>query len=72
MSFAFHIPTLTSPFFVSKILGPLYSFASYLVKNDTNVAIIQRLLGHSSLHTTSLYLHVNQDELKNAVNKIDY
>lgn len=49
-----------------------HSFASYLVKKDTNVAVIQKLLGHSSLKTTSIYLHVQQDDLIDAVNRIDY
>lgn len=49
-----------------------HSFASYLVKKDTHVAVIQRLLGHASLKTTSVYLHVNQDDLQHAVNQIDF
>ncbi|MEK3798624.1 site-specific tyrosine recombinase/integron integrase [Peribacillus sp. FSL H8-0477] len=49
-----------------------HSFASYLVKKDTHVAVIQRLLGHSSLKTTSIYLHVNQDDLQAAVDQIDF
>lgn len=49
-----------------------HSFASYLVKKDTHVAVIQRLLGHASLKTTSVYLHVNQDDLQDAVNQIDF
>lgn len=49
-----------------------HSFASYLVKNDTHVAVIQRLLGHASVKTTSVYLHVNQDDLQAAVDQIDF
>lgn len=49
-----------------------HSFASYLVKKDTHVAVIQRLLGHSSVKTTSVYLHVQQDDLKAAVEQIDF
>jgi site-specific recombinase XerD len=49
-----------------------HSFASYLVKLDTHVAVIQRLLGHASVKTTSVYLHVNQDDLQAAVNQIDF
>lgn len=49
-----------------------HSFASYLVKKDTHVAVIQRLLGHASVKTTSVYLHVNQDDLQAAVNQIDF
>ncbi|PJW13130.1 recombinase [Geobacillus sp. Manikaran-105] len=49
-----------------------HSFASYLVKKDTHVAVIQRLLGHASLKTTSVYLHVQQDDLREAVEQIDF
>jgi len=48
-----------------------HSFASYLVKN-TNVAVIQRLLGHANIRTTSGYLHIQQDDLRQAVNTLDY
>jgi site-specific recombinase XerD len=49
-----------------------HSFASYLVKKDTHVAVIQRLLGHASVKTTSVYLHVHPNDLKEAVNQIDF
>lgn len=49
-----------------------HSFASYLVFKQTHVVVIQKLLGHSSLKTTSLYLHVQQDDLIDAVNRIDF
>lgn len=49
-----------------------HSFASYLVKKDTHVAVIQRLLGHASVKTTSVYLHVHQEDLQVAVNQIDF
>jgi site-specific recombinase XerD len=49
-----------------------HSFASYLVKCDTHVAVIQRLLGHASVKTTSVYLHVHQDDLQAAVDQIDF
>lgn len=48
-----------------------HSFASYLVKT-TNIAVIQRLLGHANIRTTSGYLHIQQDDLKKAVNSLDY
>lgn len=48
-----------------------HSFASYLVKT-TNVAVIQRLLGHANIRTTSVYLHIEQEDLKLAVNRLDY
>ena len=49
-----------------------HSFATFLVKQNTNIVIIQKLLGHASLKTTSVYLHVQQAELKEAVGRIDF
>lgn len=49
-----------------------HSFASYLVKQDIHIAVIQRLLGHASVKTTSVYMHVQQDDLKDAINQLNY
>lgn len=40
-----------------------HSFASNLVKKNIHVVHIQKLLGHSDLKTTSLYVHSNYDQL---------
>lgn len=48
-----------------------HSFASRLVQNNVHVAIIQRLLGHSDVRTTSIYMHADQTELLDAVNYIN-
>lgn len=47
-----------------------HSFASKLVKNDVHLVKISKLLGHSSLKTTSIYVHSNIDDLKDAVNTL--
>lgn len=48
-----------------------HSFASRLVQSNVHVAIIQRLLGHADVRTTSIYMHANQSELLDAVNHIN-
>lgn len=45
-----------------------HSFASNLVKKNVNIVSVQKLLGHSSLKTTSIYTHADIDELRIAVN----
>ena len=48
-----------------------HSFATNLIVNDVNIVSVQKLLGHSDLRTTSIYLHQSLDDLKNAVNSLD-
>lgn len=47
-----------------------HSFASKLVKNNVHLVKISKLLGHSSLKTTSIYVHSHIDDLKDAVNTL--
>lgn len=45
-----------------------HSFASNLIRKDISLSSVQKLLGHSDLRVTSLYIHQNLDELQDAVN----
>ncbi|KIL36897.1 hypothetical protein SD70_31205 [Gordoniibacillus kamchatkensis] len=44
-----------------------HAFASNLVKKDVHIVHIQKLLGHTSLTTTSVYTHVKKADLEKAV-----
>ena len=45
-----------------------HSFASTLVHRGANLVRVQKLLGHSSLATTSVYTHATLEDLTEAVN----
>ncbi|MCW3490303.1 tyrosine-type recombinase/integrase [Dethiobacter alkaliphilus] len=47
-----------------------HSFASNLVRNKVGLVEIQKLLGHSSLATTSVYTHADMEQLNEAVNTL--
>lgn len=44
-----------------------HTFATLLLREGVNVRALQRLLGHSSIETTALYLHLETDDLRDAV-----
>lgn len=47
-----------------------HSFAVALLKNGESLFTIQQLLSHQNIRTTEKYLHLNNEDLKTAVNKI--
>ena len=47
-----------------------HSFAVALLKQGENVFTVQQLLSHRNIRTTEKYLHLNNEDLKTAVNKI--
>jgi integrase/recombinase XerD len=59
---------------VSKRITPhkfRHSYATHLLEDGVDIRFIQELLGHGSIKTTQIYLHVTDKNIKNIVNPID-
>jgi site-specific recombinase XerD len=46
-----------------------HSYATSLVRRGTDIHVVQRLMGHSNIATTSRYLHLQDADLLAAIDR---
>lgn len=71
-SMVFHIvKTLTKTAGIKKTVSPhtfRHSFATHLLENGADLRAIQMMLGHESITTTEIYMHLDKSHLRQVIN----
>ncbi len=49
-----------------------HTYASMLLKNGVDIETVAELMGHTAISITQIYLHSNNDQKQNAVDKLNY
>jgi integrase/recombinase XerC len=49
-----------------------HSYAVHLLKNNVPITVVQKLLGHSSIENTAIYLAVVQSDIREFVERVEW
>lgn len=66
------IKRLATEINLNKTIGPhtfRHSFATHLLENGADIRAIQQMLGHESITTTEVYMHISRTHLSEVLNK---
>ncbi|MBS1403760.1 MAG: tyrosine-type recombinase/integrase, partial [Oscillospiraceae bacterium] len=49
-----------------------HTFATYLLRSGVNVETARRILGHSDISTTQIYVHSDFEQAQNEIQKLKF